>query len=90
MGEAILCGQSGGGGIKINGILERYGVYTGETIKAGDFVDIVNVQTGTNEYTSTLFLIQLILDDSYLLRFFLIIEYLWHIVELLTINYMVH
>ena len=54
MGEAILCGQSGGGGIKINGILERYGVYTGETIKAGDFVDIVNVQTGTNEYTSTL------------------------------------
>ena len=41
MGEAKLYGKSGGG-MKIDGIKESYPVYAGETIKAGDFVEVID------------------------------------------------
>ena len=43
MGEAMLYGQSkgGGGGSAINGVTESYEVYAGETITAGDFVKFI-------------------------------------------------
>lgn len=41
MGEAKLYGKSGGG-MKIDGIIVSYPVYTGQTINAGDFVEIVD------------------------------------------------
>ena len=44
MGIAKLYSQSGSGG-KINGIIEDYYVYAGETVKKGDFVEIL---TGSN------------------------------------------
>ena len=41
MGEAKLYGKSGGG-MKIDGIIASYPVYTGQTINAGDFVEIID------------------------------------------------
>ena len=46
MGEAILYGKSGGGGLKINSIIEEYYVYAGENISAGDFVSFIQGVAG--------------------------------------------
>lgn len=50
MGIAKLYSQSGGNGLKINGIIEDYYVYAGENISAGDFVEFVKgIASGTIE-----------------------------------------
>lgn len=53
MGEAFL-DKNGGGGSKINGIIEDYYVYAGENISAGSFVEFVNGLSGetTNQTSS--------------------------------------
>lgn len=50
MGIAKLYSQSGGNGLKINGIIEDYYAYAGENISAGDFVEFVKgIASGTIE-----------------------------------------
>lgn len=41
----MIINQTGGGGAKINGLIEQYKVAAGENISAGDFVEFVNKET---------------------------------------------
>lgn len=52
MGIAKLYSQSGGSGLKINGIIQDYYAYAGENISAGDFVEFVNGVAGQTTETS--------------------------------------
>ena len=51
MGEAKLCGKSGG--LNLNGNKEGFYVYAGQTIKSGDFVDFVRGVASSTSATST-------------------------------------
>ena len=43
----MILNMSGGGGAKINGIIEQYKVQAGKNISAGDFVEFLSQQWGT-------------------------------------------
>ena len=51
MGIAKLYSQSGGKGLKINGIIQDYYVYAGETVKKGDFVELLTGSNGAETET---------------------------------------
>ena len=51
MGTAKLYSQSGGSGFKINGIIEDYYVYAGETVEKGDFVELLTGSNGAETET---------------------------------------
>lgn len=60
MGIAKLYSQSGGGGFKINGIIQDYYAYAGEKVEIGDFVEFINGKSGTRTETSA----DTMLDDT--------------------------
>ena len=51
MGIAKLYSQSGGIGLKINGIVQDYYVYAGEIVKKGDFVELLTASNGVETET---------------------------------------
>ena len=53
MGIAKLYSQSGGNGLKINGITQSYYVATDETVNKGDFIEFVETATETQVRKAT-------------------------------------
>ena len=51
MGIAKLYSQSGKKGFEINGIIQDYYVYAGETVKKGDFVELLTGSNGAETET---------------------------------------